>query len=311
VPGVLHQGILSLLKDDPWLPFDLLGTERPVDGTPIDRRTELDHDGKRPGQIDPRFPDLVMVYRDPLDPRRGIVICFEAQKKNDRSKYARTVLYQALLLDEHGLPIWVVFVSFSRAFSVSARSWSTRRPPVDVTLLDVDSVPCMTLEQARLRPTAAVLAGALHGFRGNIDAARIAIAVIRDLPKRQRDSYTRTLLAALPEPHRTTLTQELPVEQRDELWEIERRSGTYQLGLRTGREQGLERGREQGRRATLVELILAMLDVRGIPVDSASKARIKKATLPTLERWSSASREVARVSELFDLESSSSESELE
>jgi hypothetical protein len=302
VPGVLHQGILSILKDDPWLGFDLLGTKRPVDGTPIDRRTELDHDGKRPGQIDPRFPDLVMVYRDPLDRNRGIVICFEAQKKNDRTKYARTVLYQALLLDEHGLPIWVVFVSFSRAFSVAARTWSTKRPPVEVALLDVDSVPCMTLEQARLRPTAAVLAGALHGFRGNIDAARIAMTAIQDLPERQRDRYTRTLLAALPVRHRKTLTQELPVEQRDELWEIERRSGTYRLGLRNGRKQGREQGREQGRRETRVELILAMLEVRGVPVDSASKTRIEKAALPTLERWSSASREVSRVSELFELE---------
>jgi hypothetical protein len=239
-----------------------------------------------------------MVYRDPLDSKRGFVICFEAQKRNDPGKYARTVMYQALLLDEHGLPIWVVFVSFSRAFSRSARSWAARRPPVNVNVLDVESVPCMTLEQARQRPTAAVLAGALHGFRGNIDAVRIAIAAIQDLPKRQRDRYIRTLLAALPEQHRTTLTQELPMEHRDELWEIEQRSGTYRLGLRTGLEQGLE----QGRRATLVELILAMLDVRGISVDPASKTRIESATLPTLERWAPASREVTRVSELFELE---------
>lgn len=272
-----------------------------MDGTPIDRRTELDHDGKRARQIDPRYPDLVLVYRDPLDPRRGIVMCIEAQKKNDPDKYARTVMYQALLLDEHGLPICVVFVSFSNSFSASARGWSTRRPSVDAIVLDVETVPLMTLEQARLRPTAAVLAGALHGFRGNIEAVRIAIAAIRDLPKRQRGRYTRTLLAALPEQHHTTLTQELPMEQRDELWEIEQRSGTYHLGLRTGRQQGLEQGLEQGRRTTLVELILAMLEVRGVPVDQDSEARIKSETLPTLERWASASRQVARVSELFEL----------
>jgi hypothetical protein len=306
VPGVLHQGILSLLKDDPWLGFDVPGIERPVDGTPIDRRTELDHDGKRVGQIDPRFPDLVMVYRDPIDKNRGAVLCFEAQRKNDPGKYARTVMYIALLLDEHGLPIWVIFVSFSRAFSAAARSWSSRRPPVEAIVLDVDNVPCMTLEQARQRPTAAVLAGALHGYTGNVEAVRIAMAAIQDLPKRQRERYTRTLLAALPEKHRTTLTQELPVQQRDELWEIEQQSGTYRLGLRTGREQGLEQGleqgREQGRRATLAELILAMLEVRGIPVDPDSKARIENAALPTLERWASASREVTRVSGLFELE---------
>jgi hypothetical protein len=236
---------------------------------------------------------LVMIYRDPLNRHHGIVICFEAQKKNDPDKYARTVMYQALLLDEHELPVWVVFVSFSRAFSISAKGWATRRPPVDAMILDVETVPCMTLEQARERPTAAVLAGALHGFRGNIEAVRIAIAAIHHLPKRQRGRYIRTLLAALPEQHRTTLRKELPMEHRDELWEIEQRSGTYRVGLRTGIEQG--------RRATLVELILAMLEVRGIATDPDSKARIESAALPILERWALASRKVARVSELFEL----------
>ena len=37
MPGVLHQGILWLFEDDPWLAFDVLGLPRPVDGTPIDR----------------------------------------------------------------------------------------------------------------------------------------------------------------------------------------------------------------------------------------------------------------------------------
>jgi hypothetical protein len=309
VPGVLHQGILRILRDDPWLAFDLLGIERPVDGTPMDRRGELDRDSKRPGHIDPVFPDVVLVYRDPENPRLGIVICGEAQLKADREKYKRVVLYLGLLVDEYDLRVEAAFVSFSRAFTASVATWAHRRPPVFALVLHCDNVPCMTLEQALQRPTAAVLAGALHGYRGNLDAARIAIVAIRDLPKRQRDNYTRTIMAALPKRLHTQLKKELPVRQRDELLEIEMQSGTYHLGLRAGRKEGLARGLERGRKAgleqarrTLINLILTVLDARDVAVDRKSKARIRRAAFPTLERWASAVRDVTQVSELFDLE---------
>jgi hypothetical protein len=45
-----------------------------------------------------------------------------------------------------------------------------------------------------------------------------------------------------------------------------------------------------------------VLEVRDVPVDRESKARIRRAAFPTLERWASAVREVTQVSELFDLE---------
>jgi flagellar biosynthesis/type III secretory pathway protein FliH len=154
-----------------------------------------------------------------------------------------------------------------------------------------------------------VLAGALHGFRGNLDAARVAIAAIRGLPKRQREIYTRTILAALPERLHNQLEKELPVSQQDPLWEIEMQDGSYQKGLRAGRKEGLERGLERGSerglergRRAMINLILTVLEVRGVAVDRKSKARIRGAAFPTLERWASAVREVTGVSELFDLE---------
>jgi hypothetical protein len=123
----------------------------------------------------------------------------------------------------------------------------------------------ITPEQARARPAAAVLVAALHGARRNIDMARTAIAAIQHLPERQRHRYTATILAALPKRQRAIVMEELPVNERNALWAIEKRSGTYQLGRKEGRQEG--------RRTTLVELILAVLDVRGIAVDAASRAR--------------------------------------
>jgi hypothetical protein len=49
-------------------------------------------------------------------------------------------------------------------------------------------------------------------------------------------------------------------------------------------------------------LILTVLEARDVAVDRKSKARIRRAAFPTLERWASAVRDVTQVPELFDLE---------
>lgn len=82
------------------------------------------------------------------------------------------------------------------------------------------------------------------------------------------------------------------MEERNALWKIERRSGTFQLGR--------EEGRLEGRRTALIELILEVLDARDIPVNPASAARIRAETeLRTLKRWAIAASKVTRVSQLF------------
>jgi GNAT superfamily N-acetyltransferase len=236
----------------------------------------------------------VLVYKDPSNPKRGIVIFIEAQLEADPEKRWQILVYQSLLARLHQLDVHVVIVSFSRAYSRMVRRWATCLPRIDAMIIDADTVPVMTLEQARAHPAAAVLVAALRGARGNIDMARIAVAAIQHLPEHQRHGYTVTILAALPQRQRTTLIEELPVNERNALWEIEKRSGTYQLGR--------QEGRQEGRRTTLIELILAVLDVRGIAVDPTSAARIRaEQALPTLERWALAVREVPRASALFEL----------
>jgi hypothetical protein len=330
VPGTLHQGILALFRDDPWLAFDLLGLERPVSGTPIDRRGEVDRDADGLLENQPGYPDLVLVHRSAKDHRRGIVICVEAQKNPDPEKRWRIPAYQALLADEYRLPTHVVVVSFSGRMSAALKAWSVGPPPrVDTLVIDARVVkPPASIQAARQRPTAAVLAAALHGYEGDIEAARLGVQVSRELPDKKRRRYTATILAALPEREADILRGELSVEERDELWEIERQSGTYKRGLRDGlsrgrelgraqgleqgreqgleqgREQGLEQGREQGlergRRMTLVELVLSVLEVRGVPVDRDSEAQIRSCgSVATLERWARRAREVREASELF------------
>jgi hypothetical protein len=314
VPGVLHQGILSILCDDPWLGLDLRGIARPVDGIPIDRRADLDHETDDPAKTKTRYVDVVLVVRDPADPKRGIVLCVEVQLELDEDKRWRISGYLGGLEDAHELPAILVFVSFSRRVSRAARTWG-QGPGLrfDMVLLDADTVPLIdTLEAAIARPTAAVLAGALHGCRGNLDAARMGIAACQHLSPRQRRRYIATILAAVPKRARGVLMGEMTVEQRNELWEIERRSGTYLLGLENGRNEGLERGRneglergrneglERGRRMTLVDMILTVLEVRGIVVDGDTEARVRDCeSLSSLQHWARRARDVTQARELF------------
>jgi hypothetical protein len=306
VPGVLHQGIVSLLCDDPWLGFDLLGVARPVNGVPVDRRADLDHETDDATKSKMRYVDVVLVVRDPANRKLGIVMVVEVQLELSDDKYWRISGYLGALQDAHELPAILVFVSFSRRVSRAARNWGDG-PGLrfDMLLLDADTVPLIdTLEAARARPTAAVLVAALHGCRGNLDAARMGIAACQHLPGKQRRRYIATILAAVPKRAREVLKGEMTVEQRNELWEIERRSGTYLLGLENGRNEGLERGRneglERGRRMTLVDMILTILEVRGITVDSDTQAHVRSCeSLPTLQQWASRAREVTEASELF------------
>ena len=249
--------------------------------------------------------DAVDEFIDQTGLRAGIGLAFsarqktvEAQKKTDEDKRWKIPAYQVLLALEHRLQTWVVVVSFSRRMSYLLREWSEGPPPkIDALILDIDNVPVDAgRDPGNERPTAAVLAAALHGSAGNLDAARAGLRVALGLPQPQRDRYANTVLAAVPKPKRNLLMRELPMKQRDELMDIERRSGTYLLGRDVGRKEG----RKEGRMA-LIEVIFAQLASRGIAVDARSKARIRKTqSLSLLQRWALRAAQVASLGELFE-----------
>ena len=276
-------------------------------GTPIDRRGDFDHETDDPDVVKMRFVDLVLVARDPDDPSRGIVIDVEVELRRRKGRRWRISGYLGKLEDEHELPAALAFVSFSRACSRDAQSWADDQGLCfDMLLLDVDTVPIPeSLEAALARPTAAVLAAALHGCRGDLDTARLGIAACRDLPDKQRTRYIAIILAAVPERLRAILIGEMKMEPRNNLWDIERRSGTYLLGVKNGREEGRQEGRQEGlecgQQMVLVELVLTILEMRGLVANSDVEARIQACESPSLLRtWAQRAREVDSAADIFD-----------
>lgn len=281
MPGVLHQGILDLLCDDPWLPFDILGRDRPGSGPVRDRRAEVEGLPDAPKRVQIGLPDLVLTSEANAD-TPGVVLCVEAQGRRDDSKRYAIPFYHGALAHRHQRPTWVIVVSFSRAMSRALDRWSCGPPPrVDAVLLDAATVPVPYAPVACARPSAAVLAASLHGCRGDIEAARAGIHACQSLPPKLRLRYIRTILAAVSEPLRKRLEMEIPVENNP-LWEIERRSSPYVYGRREGLEQGLEQGRREGRR----EVLLSVLEARGLDIDPHTRARIESCDdLDTLRTW--------------------------
>jgi hypothetical protein len=314
MPGTLHQGLLALFQEDPWLAFDVLGIARPVDGIPIDRRAEVEREGKQEYTVYQGFPDLVLVHRDAnkrrRGRRRGIVITVEAQKAYNRDKRWMIPVYQSHLAEEHRLDTWAVVISLHEQMSRSLRAWSRGAPPkVDVLLLDVLSVSKSAwLADPARRPMAAVLAGALHGYAGDFDAARRAFHFTRTMTGKRRRRHGMTILAALPKPQRDKLMEELPMQEQHDWMDVERRSGTYQFGVEEGLQRGLEEGREEGReegleegRTALLELIFELLAERGVTVDSNSETQIRSCEdLTTLQRWVRRAVHATSIDELLE-----------
>jgi hypothetical protein len=147
------------------------------------------------------------------------------------------------------------------------------------------------------------LSAALHGCVGDLECVRVAIRAFRELTETKRRRYTLAVAAALPEREFKLMQGELDMEEHDPLWELEKRSvfgQSFRREFGIDEEKAREKGLEQGRKTTLVEMVLALLEVRGILVDDDTAAHVRSCDdLVELERWARRAREVDRAAQLF------------
>lgn len=85
MPGTFHEGLIALLRDDPWLAFDILDVPRPKRAELLDRHTVLGLEDKRPWTIVQRVPDLVLVCRAPSS--GGVALAVEVQAEARKDKH--------------------------------------------------------------------------------------------------------------------------------------------------------------------------------------------------------------------------------
>jgi hypothetical protein len=305
VPQTLHQAVVALFRDDPALAFDLVGSvfgsELPALGEVQDRKGELDRFAPCVGDTGELRPDLVLSSmtrasrraRRSRKNRRGVALVLEVQRRIVALKRWRIWVYWALLAEYLQLPTIVLVVALTDAVSRWARTLGELEiPPRDCLLvLDRQNMPRITdIDQARQRPGMAVLSALLHA--DDFEVLGVAFAVALELPDDRRWRYASALLGVAPKLDRAKLLGELKMEERYQLTKVERNSIAF--------HDGKQEGKREGKRSGLVKLVLTILELREIPVDRRSKARIRACKdLEKLDRWATRAKVVGSIDELL------------
>ncbi|MCA9700655.1 MAG: hypothetical protein KC431_24220 [Myxococcales bacterium] len=295
MPSSLHQGVARLLSDDPRIAYELL--LRRVFAVDLPDLVAVE---TRPGVLDrfaPCFGDTRELRPDGVllakyaDIHGDIGLIIEVQKKVDPVKRFRLWVYWALVAEELAAETYILLISLSDAVSRWAQSICRTNHGL-LLVLDRQNMPVVTdPEIGRHHPAWITLSAVIHGSAGNLAPLSVALPIILELPDERRWRYASYILAAIPERERNIIMGALKM-QRYELSDIERRSIAF--------HDGLEEGREEGRRGTLVEMVLALLEVRAVPLAASDRQRITAATLEQLERWRELARSVGHAEALFE-----------
>ena len=296
--GTLHDGLVELFRDDPTLVVRIVRRAYGAKLTTmpkrlVDRHASLNLDAKLLRRIDPRTIDLVLIVKHKAHPDGGAVIIIEVELGDRPIKRRRIAGYVGTLADREGLPIHIGAVALQDRVARKLATWSLGTAlKIETFVIDRRSVrPLIDLETARKYPQEAVLSATIHGYHGNLEPVRTALAVVAELPNEQRQRYTATMMAALSKENYAICKKELPMHRQIELSRLERTRGMFLSGL----EEGLEKGRKEG----MTRLISTVLEVRGIPVSKRHATRIRRGTPEQLERWAERAPVVATAAELF------------
>lgn len=307
MPTSLHQGVVALFRDDPRLVFDLLaevfGLELPSLAAISDRHGALDRFAPCFGDTGELRPDLVVTGEDPSDRAAGIAAIIEVQRRVDGRKRWRIWVYWALVAEQLSRPTAVLLVPLSQSVSRWARSLAaTELPPREgLLVLDRVTMPRVTAgEQARRRPALAVLSALIHAEDEDLEVLRVALAAVLELADERRWRYASTLLSAVDERSRSVLLGALTMDEREELTQRELNSIAYHNGLRAGEREGRAQGEREGRLAERAQLLLTVLELRGLSVDAAREAEIRSCRdLDQLARWTARAKRATQLTEVF------------
>jgi hypothetical protein len=311
-PSDLHQGLIDLLRADPLYALDMIHRAAALPW-PVGRVEvrDLGTDLRVPNPLgDDRHlrPDLMFgVYVDGI--LRAIWIG-EVQLHRVPAKPAVIRVYRAMAELHHG----VLVHAFVLSPKPHIRGWmqraTARRAEPPVIPEPHDFLP-IGAEDVRTRPHACILRAFFHA--DDLKVLRIAIDATRTLPLHERERYTAILLQFTESPMSENLEAYLrAIAEEPEPDEWDRSRAGWQRAFREGRAEGRSAGLAEGRSAGLAEgrsalvaarvgALLDVLELRGLGLDDATRARIEAETdLATLERWYARAKHVEAFAALFD-----------
>ncbi len=253
--------------------------------------------------------DTAIVAYTGKKPRRGLV--FEIQLGDHWDKQWSVVLYRAGLRFRLKRPAWaVMFCPDAEVRRSLSRRGFRAEPELRPPLITPKMIPDIRdLDVAIADYPWAVLSAIMHGSgEGAVIRASVAIqALLHNVP-RHHDRYIRVISDILGAKIMQQVRQQLPTRQRVQLSKLERRGGTFTLGLEEGREQGLEQGleqgrkqgRAQGRKQALRAALRDVLEARGFALDGRTKSRVRGcASVEQLRGLIARASTISNIEELF------------
>ena len=243
-------------------------------------------------------PDLALTaeFADPTAPQArkysgGIGMIIEVLRSRARVKRWRIWTYWALFAEEMSCTTAILVPALTDDIARWASRLGSLELPAREALLVLSrhNMPrVVDLEEARKRPAKALVSALMHANNDDIEVLLVAFTAALELPDQRTWRYASAILAAAPKHRRDQLKEQLTVEQHYVLTELERNSVAFYDGHLEGIIQGL------------VRLVLTTLELRSLPIDSDSEARIRSCQdAELLELWASRARRVASASELF------------
>ena len=310
MPNTLHQVVASSFRDDPELAFDLLRSvfelRLPMLSEISDRSAELDRFVPCFGDTHELRMDVALSarVRHPISPRfTGAALVIEVQGYVSWVKRFRMWVYQALLAERLELPTALLCVSLSDEVSRWARTLGEHElPPRDSLLvLDRQNMPRVTdLARARERPARAMLSAAIHNTGRDLECARVALSAALELQDSRRWRYASAIVSMLDPRQLEAIKQEIDMEARYRLTEMELNSAAYHNGKEAGKAEGKLEGKLEAELEGLVRLVTTILELRGVALDAACQRRLLECKdREQLERWIERAKLVRSAATLF------------
>jgi hypothetical protein len=277
MPGHLHQAFVALLRRRECA----LELARIV-GVP-DHPAELweDVDAECPdpaGRGVLYHADLAMIAFGP-DGKALAGMLFEPQLGIDPSKDLAWPIYWVTLRTRHCCPVWEIVVSPDDGVVRWANRLFRGEPQVPFVIGRDQVPPVLDLTRALANPALAAFAAALHAHGPHARAAaEIVIQACVSLPAEDRRCYLEAVFAGLEEDIVNAIKPSIPESLKWEMTEYERRGAWFQNGLREGREEGELAGKR--------DVLLRMIQKRGLALTDEQRSTIEACSDEAkLDRW--------------------------
>jgi hypothetical protein len=296
MPGLKHQSIVQILRDEPQLLTMFLGRSGfrlPSGAMPVIVDSDLSH--RDPGMLKELLSDNVFLYKG-MEENVAVVVEVQTSSPN-HERQLTWPCYVTSARAVYDCKAYMLVLAASRG----ARTGSERA--IEIGQPGFTFLPFVS-GHGRLPPPGGLLFGPeltmLHVLTGTLDlsiheARMFVLASIREAPADRYRRYVHLIRIFTPRHARRKLEQLMEDLFKDPF--IDR---FIEQGKQEGMQQGMQQGMQLGRAKGAAHVLLTILAARGIAKVDQVRTRITECTDPDLlERWATRAATCSTIDEVF------------